>query len=144
MFYLWREKNIIYWEMQRKRQKCEFMCLVPQLKTIKWSGLTTMTWTVGHQSGKYNLPWFRKLMADGQPNNTIIIQTGSSPTVERDPGENRGKGMQRSYVFWKSGWYQNTTVLPLVAHTSHGCQPKAALSSGSEIGRKGWKKLQCF
>lgn len=50
---------------------------------------------VGHQSGNRISPLIQKAqeehLADGQPNNTIIIQTGSSSTAERDPGEKVAK-----------------------------------------------------
>lgn len=39
-----------------------------------------------------------KCLADGQPNNTIIIRRGSSSAVERDPAENIGRGVDRSDV----------------------------------------------
>lgn len=36
-----------------------------------------------------------KCLADGQPNNTIIIYVGSSSAVERDPGENMAKAERK-------------------------------------------------
>lgn len=79
-----------------------------------------------------------KCLADGQPNNTIIIRTGSSSAVERDPGENMAKAWTKAT---SSEQGDDIQILPHPWWTTPGqvYEPPAALNSGSEIGRKVWK-----
>lgn len=63
-----------------------------QTDTRKFSDLTTTTeplaTNVTVQQFTIIQNAHEKCLADGQPNNTITIRTGSSSAVERDPGEN--------------------------------------------------------
>lgn len=86
-----------------------------------------------------------KCLADGQPNNTIIIHTGSSSDVEIGPGENMAKA-ERKVSCLKKLMISKYFLIPGGPHQVKYYNPTAALDSGSEIGRKVWKTtgLFCF
>lgn len=85
-----------------------------------------------------------KCPADGQPNNTIIIGTGSASTVERDPGEHVAKAYSKVMSSEKVGGIK-TLSYPWGAHTrSRTSAQKAALNSGVRDWQKSLEKTAVF
>lgn len=84
-----------------------------------------------------------KCLADGQPNNTIIIHTGSSSmwkeTLEKTWQRQRGK-----WRCLKKLMISKYFLIPGGPHQVKYYNPTAALNSGSDIGRKVWKTTGLF
>lgn len=84
-----------------------------------------------------------KCPADGQPNNTIIIRTGSASTVERDPGEYVAKAYSKVMSSEKVDGIK-TLSYPWGPTPGQGRQPKAALNSGVRDWQKSLEKIAVF
>lgn len=86
---------------------------------------------------------YQERLADGQPNDTTIIQTGSSSTAERDPGENVAKADSKVLSSEKVDGIK-TLSQPWWPTPGQGRQPKAAQNSGSGLAEKFGKRTPVF
>lgn len=79
-----------------------------------------------------------KCLADGQPNNTITIRTGSSSAVERDPGENVAAAWTEAT---SSEQGDDIQIFPHPWWTTPGrvYQPHSSTEFGVRDWQKGWE-----
>lgn len=113
-----------------------------QTDTRKFSDLTTTTeplaTNVTVQQFTIIQNAHEKCLADGQPNNTITIRTGSSSAVERDPGENMAEAWTEAT---SSEQGDDIQILPHPWWTTPGrvYQPHSSTEFGVRDWQKGWE-----
>lgn len=106
-----------------------------------------MTWTVGHQSGNtihHNSESSWEVSGRWATQQYYHNLDRISSTVQRDPRENMAKAYSKVMSSEKVDGIKTLSYPGGPGPPGQGRQAKAALNSGSKIGRKVWKKLQFF